>query len=394
MAIETENMADVRTFRAATMNEALDRVRQEMGGEAVILHTRQISQRRFLPWRKREEEVEITAGLGVNIRPAVTRTPTSSRKPVNAAAQAVQSMAAAGPTDELQLRSAPATRTPLAAHSTIAPPQPPNRTPQISSSRFNPEGNTAGLSEQLVATGAAVAAQAALAAPIHPTHNDRTAEFSKKLDAIQKTLEQLGRVSRTSRADEIPTELFHVYTELIDSEVDEDLARELVFRLKEQATPGQLSDTATAKTLLTSMVESEIRCSNPIVPHPGKRKVVALVGATGVGKTTTIAKLAANFRLRDGVKMGLVTVDTYRIAAVEQLRTYAEIIDLPMKVVTSPPEMRRALAELEGLDLVLIDTAGRSPRDDLQIQELNNLEELILLGEVIELILVQHLNLY
>ena len=85
------------------------------------------------------------------------------------------------------------------------------------------------------------------------------------------------------------------------------------------------------------------------------------------------AKLAANFRLRDGVKMGLVTVDTYRIAAVEQLRTYAEIIDLPMKVVTSPPEMRRTMDELIGLDLVLIDTAGRSPRDGLQIQELKSL---------------------
>ena len=71
--------------------------------------------------------------------------------------------------------------------------------------------------------------------------------------------------------------------------------------------------------------------------------------------------------------MGLVTVDTYRIAAVEQLRTYAEIIDLPMKVVTSSLEMRRALDELAGLDLVLIDTAGRSPRDDLQIQELKSL---------------------
>jgi putative DNA-invertase from lambdoid prophage Rac len=100
---------------------------------------------------------------------------------------------------------------------------------------------------------------------------------------------------------------------------------------------------------------------------------LALVGATGVGKTTTIAKLAANFRLRGAVKLGLVTVDTYRVAAVEQLRTYAEIIDLPMKVVTNPLEMRRALDELAGLDLVLIDTAGRSPKDELQIQELKSL---------------------
>src|SRR5690606_26350105 len=115
-------------------------------------------------------------------------------------------------------------------------------------------------------------------------------------------------------------------------------------------------DSAASKSLLAALIESQLVCSQPIRPVPGQRKVVALVGPTGVGKTTTIAKLAANFRLRDNIKMGLVTVDTYRIAAVEQLRTYAEIIDLPMQVVSTPKEMQQALDEMVGLDLVLIDT--------------------------------------
>ena len=119
--------------------------------------------------------------------------------------------------------------------------------------------------------------------------------------------------------DEIPAELFQLYTGLIDNEVEEDVARELICRLKQTVPPRQFSDVTTAKSRLIGMVESEIRCCEPITPRPGRRKVVALVGATGVGKTTTIAKLAANFRLRSGVKMGLVTVDTYRVAAVEQL---------------------------------------------------------------------------
>jgi len=89
-----------------------------------------------------------------------------------------------------------------------------------------------------------------------------------------------------------------------------------------------------------------------------------------VGKTTTIAKLAANYRLRRRQNVGLITVDTYRIAAVEQLRTYADIIDLPMQVVSTPREMREAVERLSGLDLILMDTAGRSPRDEIKIQEL------------------------
>ncbi len=97
---------------------------------------------------------------------------------------------------------------------------------------------------------------------------------------------------------------------------------------------------------------------------------MALVGPTGVGKTTTIAKLAANYRLKEKRRVGLITVDTYRIAAVEQLRTYADIIDLPMQVVSTPREMREAVGRMDDLDMILLDTAGRSPKDEVRIQEL------------------------
>ena len=105
-------------------------------------------------------------------------------------------------------------------------------------------------------------------------------------------------------------------------------------------------------------VELSIPVAPPIKAVAGTRRVVALVGPTGVGKTTTVAKLAANFKLAHGVRVGLITVDTYRIAAVEQLKTYAEIIDLPLAVVNDPVEMPRALDELGAVDLVFIDTAG------------------------------------
>lgn len=100
--------------------------------------------------------------------------------------------------------------------------------------------------------------------------------------------------------------------------------------------------------------------------------VVALVGPTGVGKTTTIAKLAANFALFEGKSVGLITIDTYRIAAVEQLKTYSEIINLPIEVVYTAADFKRALQNLANKQLILIDTAGRSQKNKQQIRELKH----------------------
>lgn len=97
---------------------------------------------------------------------------------------------------------------------------------------------------------------------------------------------------------------------------------------------------------------------------------VVLVGPTGVGKTTTIAKLAGKLALIDNKRVGLITIDTYRIGAVEQLRTYAEIMNIPFKVVITIKEMEEAINEMEDLDVVLIDTTGRSSKNSMQISEL------------------------
>lgn len=110
-----------------------------------------------------------------------------------------------------------------------------------------------------------------------------------------------------------------------------------------------------------------------IVVRPGYCKMVALVGPTGVGKTTTVAKLAANFALREKFRVALITADTYRIAAVEQLKTYADLIGIPIEVVYTPQELRTALYQHQDKQLVLIDTAGRSPANQPQMAELEAL---------------------
>lgn len=102
-------------------------------------------------------------------------------------------------------------------------------------------------------------------------------------------------------------------------------------------------------------------------------RVVQFVGPTGVGKTTTIAKLAAEQSLKHQRRVGFITADTYRIAAVEQLKTYATILNVPLEVVFSPLEVRKAFEQLQHCDVIFMDTAGRNYRNELFVSELNSL---------------------
>lgn len=108
------------------------------------------------------------------------------------------------------------------------------------------------------------------------------------------------------------------------------------------------------------------------IPEKG-RKVVAFFGPTGVGKTTTIAKLAAKFAIQEGYQVALVTADTYRISAVEQLKTYSDIMGIPIHVVYAADELKAVLDSNQEKQLILIDTAGRSPHNNDQLDELKNL---------------------
>jgi flagellar biosynthesis protein FlhF len=199
---------------------------------------------------------------------------------------------------------------------------------------------------------------------------ETTSSVRRRPQELESLVDELCRRSRRSEIHDLPDSLFRLFTDLIEADVQEELARELVERVRQEMPPRDLLDTVLVKAHLARTIEDEIRVTGPISAVSGERRVVALVGPTGVGKTTTIAKLAANFRLKEKRKVGLITVDTYRIAAVEQLRTYADIIDLPMSVVSTPREMREAVTRMSDLEIILMDTAGRSPRDEVKIQEL------------------------
>jgi flagellar biosynthesis protein FlhF len=301
----------VKSYRAKSMQQALDMVRRDLGPDASVLHTSEGQTRRMLGLLPGSRYIEVTASDEVQV---------PSRLP---ARQAAPRPAAVSVASEMRLKAPPAEA--------------------ISSLEL----------DQMPGRGG----------------ND---EFQSQLARLQEKVERLA--SRPGHADrhELPESLFHLFTDLIESEVSEELARELVERIRLETRGAEVNDPVILQAKASRMIEDEIRTAGPINVASGSSKLVALVGPTGVGKTTTIAKLAAIYRLKHKLKVGLITVDTYRIAAVDQLRTYADIIDLPMEVVSTPREMREAVARMGELDLVLMDTAGRSPRDEVKIQELKS----------------------
>jgi flagellar biosynthesis protein FlhF len=314
---------ELRTYRAATMYEALTLVRRELGMDAAVLHTREVRGRGFLGLWPGRREIEVTASCGVNVP---SRLASRGHADQAAAIDTAASLTASLP-------SSPATTADFSATDSVAPAH-----------------REAKLSQQM----------------------------QGQLSTLQAMVKDLCRRSKCSDGGQdrdLPDGLFRLFTDLLDVDLSEEVARGLVERLRSEFHDSGFDDPPALKARLADMIEAEILVSGPMQVVPGRCRVAALVGPTGVGKTTTIAKLAANFRLKEKRRVGLITVDTYRIAAVEQLRTYADIIDLPMLVVSSPREMHEAVDRMSHLDLILMDTAGRSPRDEVRVQELRTFLE-------------------
>ena len=169
---------------------------------------------------------------------------------------------------------------------------------------------------------------------------------------------------------DMPTPLAQEMMGLMEIGVEKHVARQLI----EKATSSIPLESYHQKQIIRERLVQEmsrmIKTSGPISCRKGRPKVVALVGPTGVGKTTTLAKLAANSKFMFNKKVSLISADTYRMSAIEHLNTFAGIAHLPLSAVYSPEELKASLAAHQDKDLVFIDTAGRSPRDEKHLDEL------------------------
>jgi flagellar biosynthesis protein FlhF len=167
------------------------------------------------------------------------------------------------------------------------------------------------------------------------------------------------------------------YHYLVEQDLEPDLAEQLIGEIQRKAKSENAPlDVEWVKKALHETIATSIKCVDPSTIGE-KSAVIPMIGPTGVGKTTTIAKLTANFAMLAKKKVGIVTADTYRIAAVEQLKTYADLIGVPLMVVYTPDDMKKAVQTFQDKDLILIDTAGRSQKHSLQMKELKALLDVL-----------------
>lgn len=204
--------------------------------------------------------------------------------------------------------------------------------------------------------------------------------IEEKLDSLQSLLvqqlqrpeeslgEEEGAKEKTDEKDEKSEELVRfmklLYNTMLGNEVDEKYVNQIMDEIDKMHNENTPFDYALANTYQKMILK--FGKTSGIAPAEKGVKVVFFVGPTGVGKTTTIAKIASKFSVEDKKKVALLTADTYRIAAAEQLRTYANILDVPFRVIYTAEEIGTALRDFKDYDYILIDTAGHSHHNEAQ----------------------------
>lgn len=193
----------------------------------------------------------------------------------------------------------------------------------------------------------------------------------QELEGLRIVVSEVLGSQMHKRVEGLPGDLLEDYQALVGDGLDPQLAHHLLRSVVETLGTAGLENRGVVTELLRERMEESLTVSNPSVSRQYGQKIMMLVGPTGVGKTTTIAKLAGLARQQDPhQKTVLITLDTYRVAAVEQLRVFAKILKIPLEVAVSQQDFVECIGRHQEADLILIDTAGRSPKDRIGHEEL------------------------
>ena len=203
---------------------------------------------------------------------------------------------------------------------------------------------------------------------------DQIVNMQESLDKVQKTLWE----PKSQLYDlNIPPEFIDIYTLFEENEFDQEMTYSILKKTIEQLPVSMKSNPIKINNFFKLILRRIIAVKHEIPLRTHQRKIMMFVGPTGVGKTTTIAKLAARYAYKLGTnyKVGIITLDSFRVGAVEQLKAYTNIMRLPLEVVKRPEELSEAIARLKDCHYILIDTAGGSQYDMDKIELINQYQQ-------------------
>ena len=370
------------------MKEAMEQVKEELGRDAVILHTKKYREGGFMGY-KGKEVVEVTAAIEEN----APESPAKSRPRRSLHAEPERQPATGGNFDVLS-KAAPMPHTVLSQYKTNgtetgvrmaeAPIAAPDFQPLIPDKPMAQPKAPRVLTTETIeeATQANVAAKEdeevnpngvndvqSVVQPVMIASNPEDAEKIQKLEA---ELAQMKTLLTQVMSKDQPQDEVSLQEALRRQEVDEDILKDMAAKT---AAGDMLMDSLDkrAPEVVAGYLEGKMNFAEGIKLNKHGVRIVALIGATGVGKTTTLAKIAARFVLEKNIRAALITADTYRISAVEQLKTYSDILGLPIEIVYSPEALQQAIEKHSDKQLILIDTAGRSQYNEFQMKELMGL---------------------
>lgn len=416
----------IKSFKAPTLKEAMANVKSELGVDAVILHTNKIKKGGILGFHAKEI-VEVIAAVEdepvVKEQKPAMDTGAASEAVLQAAAAARASRNSAPEPEPQPMQPQPTgnftPRNMVSQYQTAGTieaishamaqntPSPTFGEVLASVNRAQEQAGQPVVNEEAASVAPAVDVNSGVEQPVvkeEPAESVSVAE--EKLVSVESDAEQLSSEKETETASEDATDLDVKEQEILDLQNQlEEMKSMLVEMSRNKDEAGGIpnlqrameaqgisqhvledmisklngteilapQNSIKALKALEKYVRKAIRIANGITLYSDKPKIVALIGPTGVGKTTTLAKIAAKFVLEEGAKVALITADTYRISAVEQLKTYSDILGLPLEIVYNPQALQEAIEKHRDKQLILLDTAGRSQYNAYQMKELSEL---------------------
>ncbi|RUT29728.1 flagellar biosynthesis protein FlhF [Paenibacillus zeisoli] len=362
----------VKRYIVETMPDAMQKIRTELGKDAVILSTKEMKIGGFLGmFQKKRIEVIAATESGESAQQSDSK-PRQAAYPATVASPAPVARASVPAAYRKSAQIITDERKDQLVH--VAAPVRTADSPavrnQLERQEVSPEElmdtqiNVA--SEEMTGTKLAVS-QSAKETAAAGYKDDRLFEEIQQMKAMMSKL-----ASRDHGEQELPEALIEIQHRLTEQGVSSELVEEWISNAFLQWTDEGPIDEEAAVRLVREQILNFLdgRIGSGI---SDSSRIVYIAGPTGVGKTTTIAKLAADQIFRRQKKVGFITADTYRISAIEQLRTYASILNVPIEVVQSPGDVHRAVQRFQHCDLIFMDTAGRNYLNELFVAELHSL---------------------